>query len=192
MRACYPGSFDPLTVAHVSIARAVLAQCPGVGDVDFVLSRSALGKEAGHAQSLRARVAAIEAAGFRAVVTDARLVADVAAGYGALVVGADKWAQLLDVSFYGGSVAARSDALARLPRVLAIAPRAGWSSPAVDDVVAAVGSDCSVVELVLPAWIGAVSSSAVRSGEAPAEWHFRPPPPRRAGGDSGQTRQSPE
>ena len=61
-------------------------------------------------------------------VTDAKLLADVAQGYDILVVGADKWAQLLDPAWYGGSDAARDDALTRLPRVV-VAPRAPWPVP---------------------------------------------------------------
>ena len=57
-------------------------------------------------------------------VTEARLIADIAARYDVVVLGADKWAQVLDPAWYGGSTEARDEALARLPRVL-VAPRAG-------------------------------------------------------------------
>ncbi|HZB71332.1 MAG TPA: hypothetical protein VE395_04305, partial [Acidimicrobiales bacterium] len=60
-------------------------------------------------------------------VTDHRLLADVAAGYEVLVVGADKWAQLHDPSWYE-STDDRDAALARLPRVV-VAPRAGFVLP---------------------------------------------------------------
>jgi hypothetical protein len=43
-------------------------------------------------------------------------------------VGADKWAQLHDPSWYGGSTDERDAALARLPEV-AVAPRAGFPLP---------------------------------------------------------------
>jgi len=56
-------------------------------------------------------------------VTETRLIADVAAGYDAVVLGADKWAQVVDPAWYE-SDEARDDALHRLPRVL-VAPRAG-------------------------------------------------------------------
>jgi hypothetical protein len=76
---------------------------------------------------LEDRVAVLEAIagrqpwlGVRA--TDARLLADVADGYDVLIVGADKWAQLLDPVWYGGSEAARDEELARIRRIV-VAPR---------------------------------------------------------------------
>lgn len=122
-----------------------------------MLSRVALGKEDGHHSSLDERVAAVrslELGWLEGHVTDARLVADIAAGYGAVVVGADKWHQLHDVAFYDDE-AAMHDALARLPPLL-VAPRAGVELP-------------PHVELlpVDPAHHG-VSSTAVRAGRD--EW----------------------
>jgi hypothetical protein len=96
----------------------------------------------------------------RVATTEAQLVADIAAGYDVCVVGADKWHQLQDVRFYGGSAEARDVALARLPR-LAIAPRAGVELP---DHVAAL------VLAVDPAH-AEVSSTAVRGGRE--EWRAR-------------------
>jgi hypothetical protein len=95
--------------------------------VDLVLSRSALGKEGRHRSPIPDRVRAIEALGLSAVVTEARLVGEIAEGYDVLVVGADKYLQLLDPSWYP-TVAAHRAALARLPRVL-VAPRAGVVLP---------------------------------------------------------------
>jgi hypothetical protein len=69
------------------------------------------------------------------------------------VVGADKWHQLHDVAFYGGSAAARDLALARLPR-LAVAPRAGVALPA--------GTGAVILDLAEEHQ--AVSSTAVREG----------------------------
>ena len=40
------------------------------------------------------------------------------AGYDVVIIGADKWAQVVDPAWYGGSVDARDAAVARLPRVL--------------------------------------------------------------------------
>jgi hypothetical protein len=54
--------------------------------------------------------------------TDARLLADVADGYDVLIVGGDKWAQLVDPLWYGGSEAARDEALGRIRRIV-VAPR---------------------------------------------------------------------
>lgn len=152
----FPGSFDPLTVAHLAIADAAHAVL-GLDRLDLVLSTVALGKEDGAHASVADRVAAIEAVAtagrpwLAAKVTDARLVADIAEGYDACVVGADKWHQLHDVAFYGGSAAARDEALTRLP-LLAVAPRAGVELPA------------GVLVLDVDPAHGEVSSSAVRAG----------------------------
>jgi hypothetical protein len=71
--------------------------------------------------------------------TDAQLLADVADGYDVLIVGSDKWAQLVDPIWYGGSETARDVALRRIRRVV-VAPRGthavssgGPSGPAVTD-----------------------------------------------------------
>ena len=83
-------------------------------------------------------------------MTDARLIADIAAGYDVVVMGADKWAQVIDPAWYDGNVAARDAAVDRLPRVL-VAPRPGFT---------VVGADV----LDLPADLGHVSSTAARAG----------------------------
>jgi hypothetical protein len=160
----FPGSFDPLTTAHLAIAEAAVA-AHGLARLDLVISAVALDKEHGGHAPVAERIAAIEAvvAGrphLRAATTDAQLIADIAEGYDVCVVGADKWHQLHDVRFYGGSAAARDAALARLP-VLAIAPRHGVELPA------------EVAHLVLdvdPAH-AEVSSTAVRRGRE--EWRAR-------------------
>lgn len=162
MIGVFPGSFDPLTVAHLAIADAAAARF-GLDRLDLVLSRRALAKDhAGHAP-LADRVAAIEAAAeagrpwLAARITDRRLIADIAAGYDVCVVGADKWHQLHDAAFYDGSAAARDDALARLP-LLAVAPRAGVALPA----------SAGAVVLDLAEEFHSVSSTAVRDGRL--EW----------------------
>jgi len=129
-RGVYPGSFDPLTIAHLAIAEAALHQAP-LDHLDLALSRSALGKEAGAHLPLAARVAAIERAGrarpwLGATVTDEQLISDIARGYDAVVMGADKWAQVRDPAWYGGDVSARDAAIAALPRVLVV-PRPGFT-----------------------------------------------------------------
>jgi hypothetical protein len=192
-RGCYPGSFDPLTVAHVAIIDAAFEQC-GLTSLDCVLSRVALAKEGGHTESLNERVGAlVSLAGdgrpwLQALVTDAQLVADIAAGYDVLVLGADKLAQVVDPSFYGQSRADRDVAVARLPQVIAVAPRGG-------DVSLDPGLVTRVQQLVLPAWVGDVSSTAVRAGAH--QWRAVGPassePPALLRGRLGaQTRQSPE
>ena len=112
--AVYPGSFNPPTVAHLAIAEAALAQC-GVDRVDLVLSRHALGKEAAGLVPLGDRLAVLDAVaatrpGLAAAVSEGRLVAEIAAGYDVVVLGADKWAQVTDPFWYGGD-AARRDAV---------------------------------------------------------------------------------
>lgn len=147
------------------MADAARHQCR-LDRLDVVLSRQALAKEHGHHHSLEERVEAVRAlaAGrpwLGVVVTDRQLVADIAEGYDVVVVGADKWRQLHDVAFYGGSAAARDDALARLPDV-AIAPRQPIPIPI----------DAGAVVLDLPAHLAEVSSTAVREGRH--EWDGRP------------------
>jgi hypothetical protein len=86
------------------------------------------------------------------------LLADIAAGYDVCVLGADKWHQLHDTEFYGGSEEARDAALSRLP-VLAVAPRADVASPRPGDRVVLLDVDPSFHR---------VSSTAVRRGRD--EW----------------------
>ena len=87
--------------------------------------------------------------------TDLRLIAELAAGYDAVVLGADKWLQVLDVEWYGGSAAARDAAVAALPRLL-LAPRAAHAVPEPLPTGALV--------LRLDEGHAPVSSTAVRAG----------------------------
>ena len=150
----YPGSFDPLTIAHLAIADKAVDEA-ALDRLDLALSRSALGKEGGAHLPLADRVAAIERAArarpwLGVTVADDQLISDIARGYDAVVMGADKWAQVVDLAFYGGSTEARDAALARLPRV-AVAPRPPFEVP--DGVVVLnVSHDAS--------------STAVREGRA--------------------------
>jgi hypothetical protein len=157
--ACYPGSFNPPTVAHLAIASAAVATC-GVARVDLVVSRVALAKEHVQHPPFDERVAVLQAVasarspwlGLR--VTDDQLLVDVARGYDLLVVGADKWAQVLDVAFYGGSASARDAAVAALPPV-AVVPRPGHEH---------VALPAGAVVLSLPDDVAAASSTAAREG----------------------------
>ncbi len=45
-RGVYPGSFDPLTIAHLAIAEKAVHEA-GLDHLDLALSRAALGKEDG-------------------------------------------------------------------------------------------------------------------------------------------------
>jgi hypothetical protein len=124
-----------------------------------VISHTALAKEAGAHATVEERLAAIERAAsdrpqLRARSSHLQLIVDLADGYDVCVVGADKWHQLVDPSFYGGSAAARDDALARLP-LLAVAPRRGAVTPPPRP---------GVVLLEIPEELHGVSSTAVRAG----------------------------
>lgn len=180
--AVYPGSFDPPTVAHLAIVEAALAH---VDRVTLVLSEQPLGKPVaagGTSVEQRRRVLEVAAHGLTAVdvtVTPARLVVEVAeeAGADAVVLGTDKWAQVLDPAWYGGSVEARDAALGRLPVVLLArrAPTSGApgrpSSPSVPStpsgrsVPSVPASLVDIIELELPASLRHVSSTRARAGE---------------------------
>jgi hypothetical protein len=84
------------------------------------------------------------------LVTDAQLLVDIGRGYDLLIVGADKWHQIQDPSFYAGSTSRRDAAMADLPP-LAVVPRGADPVPA--DLVLAVGDR-----------IDGVSSTAARGG----------------------------
>lgn len=155
----YPGSFDPPTVAHLHVAEAAREQC-GLTRVDLSLSFGALGKDDAGLSTIDERLEVLELVaatrpwlGVR--TTRARLLADVAEGYDALVMGADKWLQVLDPAWYG-SVAARDDALARLPLVC-VAPRAGVTIPPTP-------SGVRVVLLEVDESHHGVSATAARAG----------------------------
>lgn len=158
----FPGSFDPLTTAHLAIADAAIESC-GLDRLDLALSTVALGKDHGGHSAIEERLAAIDAVRatrprLAAVVTTDRLIADISHGYDVCVIGADKWHQLHDVSFYADSLADRDDALARLPR-LVIAPRAGIALPVADE---------RTMVLTIASTFADVSSTAVRAGRD--EW----------------------
>lgn len=160
VRLAFPGSFDPLTVAHLAIADAAHQQF-GPADVDLIISTIALAKEAGSSIPLDERVSDIE--GFqanrswlRARTTSAQLLVVIAEGYDGLILGSDKWAQIHEPRFYGDSVAARDTAIAALPPVILV-PRAGTPSPFVDD-------DGRVTRLDVAPEYWEVSSTGVRAG----------------------------
>ena len=158
IRGCYPGSFDPLTIAHLAIADAAWRDCR-LDRLDLVLSVVTLGKEDTGAPTAPERAQAMAGAiaerpWLEVVVTPHRLLVDIADGYDWLVLGADKWTQVVDPRWYGDSPNARDDAVARLPR-LAIAARPGHDVP----------PHATVLDLGENAVLLAeVSSSAVRSG----------------------------
>lgn len=162
-RAVFPGSFDPLTVAHLAIADAVVEQLEATR-VDLVVSVEPLAKAATDQSPAHERIEAIRRlASVRpwldATVTTDRLLADIAEGYDLLVIGADKWHQLIDARFYGGSIRRRDAALERLPQI-ALAPRTGIQIP--DD------RPDDLVILEVDPRLHPVSSTAVRQGRT--EW----------------------
>jgi hypothetical protein len=123
----YPGSFNPPTIAHLAIARAA-RDLAGLSRIDLAVSRVALGKPEPDQPTFADRVTILRAVvdarpWLGLVIADAQLIADIAIGYDAVVLGADKWAQVIDPVWYGGSETARDAAVAGLPRVL-VAPRA--------------------------------------------------------------------
>jgi nicotinic acid mononucleotide adenylyltransferase len=153
-RGVFPGSFDPLTVAHIAVADAARHQC-SLAVLELVVSRVALAKEDRTQAPVAERLAAIDAATtarpwLRARATRAQLLADIAASADVLVIGADKWWQLHDPRYYGSEGAMRA-ALARLPEVV-VAPRAGVELPS------------GVVVLDVDPEHHDVSSTAVRQG----------------------------
>lgn len=127
----YPGTFDPPTVAHLAVAEAAWRQ-GGLARVELVVSRQPLGKDPA-VPSFEDRLAVLSSVassrpwlGVR--VTDRRLIAEVCEGYDAVIMGLDKWHQVMDPAWYGDSAAARDAAVVSLPPVL-LAVRAGSPPP---------------------------------------------------------------
>jgi hypothetical protein len=169
----YPGSFDPPTIAHVHLAERAVAQL-GLVRLDLVISVDALGKLDDALSPIDQRVADLAelAAGrpwLDAGTTRHRLVADIADGYDVVVIGADKWHQLLDPEWYGG-IDHRDEALRRLPTV-ALAPRPPWTIPG-EDPAADPPAGVSVVVLDTDPSHHEVSATAVRAGRH--DWRARP------------------
>lgn len=161
----YPGSFDPLTLAHLAVAEAAWRQ-GRLARIDLVVSRQPLGKDEATVPCLEDRLAVLrEAAASRpwlgTRLSEKRLLVELAEGYDAVVMGADKWAQLNDPAWYG-SPSGRDRALRRLVRVV-VAPRPPHRLPA------PAPSGRPVVEVIsVPEDHGPVSSTLVRAGRP--EW----------------------
>ncbi len=151
----YPGSFNPLTTAHLAIVAAA-RRAHRLDRIDLVVSRSALAKQHVDHPRFHHRIevlqtAVVEVPWLGVQVTEQQLLADIADGYHLLIVGADKWWQIHDPVWYDGDHRARDSAIAALPPV-AIAPRDGLATPAERTLD---------VEIEL---IGHVSSTAARGG----------------------------
>jgi Cytidylyltransferase-like len=158
-RGAYPGTFNPPTIAHLAIAGAAQSQC-GLDRVDLIVSTSPLGKR-DHPElaALDERVAALELVAapydwLAVTVSPSQLLADIAEDYDYVVLGADKWAQVVDPAWYGGR-ARRDDALRRLPTV-ALAPRPPHPLPDPRPGLLVLDIDPAHHE---------VSATAVRNGE---------------------------
>ncbi len=161
---CYPGSFNPPTIAHLAVAEAAV-RAGALVHLDLLVSRDALGKDGVTIPSLAdrlevLRVVASTRSWLGVVVSDHRLIADLAEGYDAVVMGADKWRQVNDPAWYDNDHTARDAALARLPLVL-VAPRADDHLPGAREL--------SGVEL-LPVGEdhGHVNATAIRAGDPQA------------------------
>ncbi len=159
----YPGSFDPPTIAHLAIA-VMARRAAELDRVDLVVSRQALAKESADNAPFDLRLQVIEASiahasWMRVVVTDDQLIADIAEGYDAVILGSDKWAQVVDPAFYDGE-AARDAALARLPQV--VGPNRPDTEPLPE----------SAMLLELPARLQTVSSTEARTSRP--EWMTPP------------------
>jgi cytidyltransferase-like protein len=161
-RGAYPGSFNPPTIAHLAIAEAARAQCQ-LDRVELVVSAAPLGKlEDPSLAPLDERLDVLRAVTAErewlvVTVTEAQLLVDIAHGYDVVVLGADKWNQVVDPAWYG-TPEARDGALARLPHV-AIAPRPPHVVPAPD-------ADTTILDIAPDHAV--VSATAVREGRR--EW----------------------
>lgn len=130
-RVCYPGSFDPPTIAHLTIADRA-REVVDATEVVWVVSRVALAKEHVRVPTLDERLEVLHAIAddhdwLSVDVTEAQLLADAAAGYDAIIMGADKWHQIHELGFYTDETA-RDAAIASLPRPL-IVPRGDLAVP---------------------------------------------------------------
>ena len=153
-RGVFPGSFNPLTIAHLEIAR-IACESHGLDEIALVVSTVALDKSTPPGPPLAERIRLIEAdlapyPWLSIAQTDDQLIADIAHGFDAVIMGADKWEQVNDVRYYG-SIEARDEAVDRLPTVL-VAHRDGSVAPE-DHTIAT------------PEELRSVSSSKARAGE---------------------------
>jgi len=153
-RGVFPGSFNPLTVAHLEVARLAREE-HRLDEVHFVVSRVALDKPTPPGPPLDERIALIAADiaahDWLAVrTTDAQLIVDIADGYDVVIMGADKWEQVNDERYYADA-AARDAAVAALTETV-VATRDGAAAPA-------------DLALATPPELRSVSSTAARDGD---------------------------
>ena len=118
----YPGTFNPPTIAHLTVARAAREQ----RDLDLVvlvLSTRPINKEAIAGPTFEDRLSVL-----RAIARANGGWLDIARGYDVLIMGADKWEQVNDAQYYNHDPVVRDAAVADLPE-LAIARRAPFVVP---------------------------------------------------------------
>jgi len=156
-RGVYPGSFNPPTLGHIAIVRASIQQF-SLDQIDLAISEIPLAKPVVEKPSLEERIRVLETSvadipQSQVIRTQLQLIADIADGYDVVVMGADKWAQIHDKSFYDDDIHMRS-CLSRLPE-LAVAPRDGIDVP-------------KEILLDVPKMIASISSSIAR--EEMFEW----------------------
>ena len=153
-RGVFPGSFNPLTVAHLEVAEQARRKHQ-LEVVDLVVSVVALDKPTPPGPSFVERIALLNADAsehdwLSVKTTEKKLIADIADGYDVVIMGADKWIQVNESHYYD-SVAARDAALKRLPKVV-VAKRSGL------DIVGAEVLDTDEA-------VHDVSSTQARSGD---------------------------
>ncbi len=168
-RGVFPGSFNPLTVAHLEVAR-LAALAHALDTVDLAVSRIAIDKPAPAGPGFDERIALLTAEvaahdWLGLVTTDEQLIADIADGYDAVIMGADKWNQVNDARYYADDTA-RDAAVSSLPTVV-VAERMGLP---IDGAQATV--------LRTPSSLHDISSTAARGGDralmapyARKHWH---------------------
>jgi len=153
-RAVFPGSFNPLTVAHLEIAR-LARERHDLDEVHLAVSIRALDKPHPPGPSFDERITILQADAkafdwLEVFVTERQLIADIAEGFDAVIMGADKWQQVNDVAYYADA-AHRDAAIACLPTVV-VAERSGLPLSGVD-------------VLQTPEGLQRVSSTRARGGE---------------------------
>lgn len=153
-RGVFPGSFNPLTIAHLEVARRA-RQKHDLDEVHLVVSNVALDKPTPPGPSFEERVAllAADASEFdwlHVSTTEDQLIVDIASGFDVVIMGADKWQQVHDVRYYE-SDAERDSAVARLPQVV-VAQRGTGEVP-------------DELKLETPAELHEISSTRARAGE---------------------------
>ncbi len=166
-RGAFPGSFNPLTIAHLELSQRARDD-HDLDEVHLIVSEVALDKPSPPGPPFAERIAILEADAaeydwLHVATTDQKLIVDIAQGFDVVIMGADKWHQVNDVKYYADSTE-RDDAVARLPQVV-VAARTGTTVP--DEFL--LETDDSFHD---------VSSTAARSGDrdtmapqAALRWH---------------------